>query len=172
MGLFKNIFGEKKAEAAISINKPSPVFSLPDENGNAVSLSDYSGKRDVMVFIIRGDFCPFCQMMLRTYQKERERFAEKNIMLLSIAPGPIETYHRIVKDMGLEYKVLCDTGLQITKTFGSLDEADKRMYPEGMPVPASFLIDKNGIIRFVSRADKAEEAFNISGIFAALQMLN
>lgn len=170
--LFQNVFGKKTSEKEISLNKPAPDFSLPDENGTPVQLSQFKGKRDVMVFIIRGDFCPYCQMMLRIYQKEQDKFKEKNIMLMSVAPGPVDINHEIVKKFGLEYKVLCDKNLQIIKQYGSLDEADKRAYPEGMPVPASFLIDKKGVIRYCSRADEAASAFNPSEIYTALEVLN
>ena len=171
MSFLKNIFGKKSNDAAV-VNQPAPSFTLPDENGNMISLSDFKGKRDVLVFFIRGDFCPVCQMMLRTFQKEREKFIQKNITMISIGPGPAEINLDIVKKFGLDYKLLCDAQQEVMEKYGCRDPADKRAYPEGMPIPGTFLIDKKGLLRYYSRADKAEEVFNPSTIVDALESLN
>jgi thioredoxin-dependent peroxiredoxin len=170
MSFLKNLFG-KKAEN-IALNKPAPVFSLPDENGNIISLSEFEGKNDVMLCFIRGDFCPFCQIMLKTFQSEREKFIQKNVVMLSVSPGPVDVNHGIVKKFGLDYKLLCDDTQKVMQQYDCHDPSDTRAYPEGMPVPGTFLIDKAGILRFYSRADKAEEAFNPSAILKALETLS
>lgn len=170
MSFFKNLFGKKQEELAL--NKPAPFFSLPDENGNTISLAEFKDKRDVMVFFIRGDFCPFCQMMLKTFQNEREKFIQKNVVMLSVSPGPVDVNQEMVKKFGLDYKLLCDNTQKVMQQYYCHDASDTRAYPEGMPVPGTFLIDKGGILRFYSRADKAEEAFNPSAILKALETLS
>lgn len=168
----KNIFKLNKTGNNIKVNQSAPNFSLPDESGNIISLAEFRGTHNVFLFFIRGDFCPYCQMMLRAYQKEREKFHQKNVMMLSIGPGPLASNLEMVKKFELEYKVLWDAQQKTIKQYGSLDEDDKRAFPEGMPIPASFLIDRKGIVRFCSRADNAEEAFNPSAVFGALELLS
>ena len=167
----KQLFGKKLSTANVDVNHPAPDFSLPDEKKNIVKLSDFRNKRDVLLFFIRGDFCPFCQMMLRTYQKEQEKFKKRNVMMISIGPGPVSVNHQIVEKFGLDYKVLCDEKQRIIKEYGLNDAEDKRMYQEGMPIPASFLIDHKGIVRYRTRANKTEEIFNPSDIFEVLELL-
>ena len=173
MSFFKILFG-KKSNGEVAVNHSAPDFSLPDENGNMVVLSEFKGKRDVLVFFIRGDFCPFCQMMLRTFQKEREKFIQKNVVMLSVSPGPVDINKEMVKKFGLDYKLLCDTPQEVMQKYGCHDAADKRVYSEGMPIPGTFLIDKKGVLRYFSRADacKPGEAFNPSSILAALESLS
>jgi peroxiredoxin Q/BCP len=171
MNFIKNLFW-KKSDKSVVIHKSAPEFSLPDESGDIVSLSDYKGNRNVIVFFIRGDFCPFCQMMLRTFQRERDRFIQKNVVIICISPGPLDINREIVKKFGLDYKLLCDDKQMVMQKYGCHDADDKSAYPEGMPIPGTFLVDKTGVLRYFSRADKAEEVFDPSMIFTALESLN
>ena len=159
----------------VSIGAPAPPFALPDQDGNPVSLSDFQGDRHLLLIFVRGDWCPGCHMMLRTYQKEAERFRQKNIFVLSIGPDPVGVNREMVERLGLDFKVLADEGQKVAMRYGvQLQEYDNSFaekYDEGIPLPASFLVDKNGIVRYVSRPDKVGEFLNPSMIFPIVDKL-
>jgi peroxiredoxin Q/BCP len=159
----------------VSIGAPAPPFALPDQDGNLVSLSDFQGDRHLLLIFVRGDWCPGCHMMLRTYQKEAERFRQKNIFVLSIGPDPVGVNREMVERLGLDFRVLADEGQKIAMRYGvQLQEYDNsfaQKYDEGIPLPASFLVDKNGIVRYVSRPDKVGEFLNPSMIFPIVDKL-
>ncbi|MEO5643425.1 MAG: peroxiredoxin family protein [Bacteroidia bacterium] len=160
----------------VAIGAPAPPFTLPDQNEIPVSLSDFYGDRHLLLIFVRGDWCPGCHMMLRTYQKEAERFKSKNIFVLSIGPDPVGVNKEMVERLNLDFKVLSDAGQKTAMQYGvQLDDYDNAFaekYDEGIPLPASFLVDKNGIVRYVSRPDKVGEFLNPSLIFPIIEKLN
>jgi peroxiredoxin len=172
----KQLLGSTMKGYRVAINSPAPPFSLPDQNNNTVSLSDFHGDRHLLLIFVRGDWCPGCHMMLRTYQKEAERFKSKNIFVLSIGPDPIGVNREMVERLNLDFKVLSDDGqktaMQYGVQIGEYDNAFAEKYDEGIPLPASFLVDKNGIVRYVSRPDKVGEFLNPSLIFPIIEKLN
>lgn len=160
----------------IAIGAYAPPFELPNEKGELVKLSDFIGQRHLLLIFVRGDWCPGCHMMLRTYQKEKERFAKKNVYVMSIGPDPVGVNKEMVERLGLDFSVLADDKQKTAMTYGvQLDEYDNQFaeqYDEGIPLPASFLIDKEGIVRYISRPDKVGEFLNPSLIFPIVEQLD
>lgn len=163
-----------RKKMGIDAGNPAPHFSLPDQDGNVVSLSDYTGKRHLLVIFVRGDWCPSCHMKMRTYQKHRDKFQEKNVVLLAIGPDPVGVNRQMASKLGVEYKVLSDEGQKIAMAYSVQlpSSVIGEKYKPGVPLPASFLIDKNGIVRYASSPEKVGEFLNPSAIFPILESLN
>jgi peroxiredoxin Q/BCP len=172
----KQLLGSTMKGYRVAIGAPAPPFTLPDQDNKPVSLTDFYGERHLLLIFVRGDWCPGCHMMLRTYQKEAERFKTKNIFVLSIGPDPVGVNREMVERLNLDFKVLSDAGQKTAMQYGvQLDDYDNAFaekYDEGIPLPASFLVDKNGIVRYVSRPDKVGEFLNPSLIFPIIDKLN
>ncbi|MES2514388.1 MAG: redoxin domain-containing protein [Bacteroidota bacterium] len=160
----------------VQLGKQANEFELPDQNGELVKLSDFKNKRHLLLIFVRGDWCPGCHMMLRTYEKNNDKFKEKNILVMAIGPDPVGVNRGMVEKLGLDFKVLADAGQRTAMTYGvQLKEYDNdfaEKYEEGIPLPASFLIDKDGIVRYVSRPDKVGEFLNPSLIFPIIDELD
>ncbi|MBL7950480.1 MAG: redoxin domain-containing protein [Flavobacteriales bacterium] len=152
--------------------KQAPEFELPDQEGKSVKLSDYRGKHPVLLIFVRGDWCPGCHMMLRTYERNRAKFLEKGVHVLGIGPDDISVNKDMVQRIGVSYRMLSDDGQQVSTQYGvvynnpvielSID------YSEGIPLPASFLVDVDGIVRYVSRPDRVGEFLDPELIFNVL----
>lgn len=154
----------------------APNFSLPDYDGNLVSLSDYKNKRFILLIFVRGDWCPYCHMILRTYMREKEKFQSKNIMLISIGPDPVGVNREMATKLGLDYKVLSDQGMKVASEYG-IQLPDYRNFTatkhdEGMPLPASFLIDTKGKVIYTSRTTKVGEFLDPNLIFPILDSID
>lgn len=160
----------------VQTGRPANEFELPDQNGNPVKLSDFKGKRHVLLIFVRGDWCPGCHMMLRTYEKNNEKFRSKNVLVMAIGPDPVGVNRNMVEKLGLDFKVLSDEGQRTAMIYGvqlkEYDNVFSEKYEEGIPLPASFLIDKDGIVRYVSRPDKVGEFLNPSLIFPIVDQLD
>jgi PAS domain S-box-containing protein len=160
----------------VKIGAPASEFALPDQDGNIVQLSDFKNQRHLLLIFVRGDWCPGCHMMLRAYEKNREKFASKNVMVMAIGPDPVGVNRGMVEKLGVDFKVLADEKQRTAQVYGvQLAEYDNdfaEKYDEGIPLPASFLIDKNGIVRYVSRPDKVGEFLNPFLIFPIVEKLD
>jgi len=168
----KQLGSHAKGGYKVQIDSKAPDFALPDQNGSTVSLNDFNGKRNLLLIFVRGDWCPACHMMLRTYEKNNKKFQEKNIFCMAIGPDPIGVNREMVLKLGLDFKVLSDEKQRTAMNYGvQLDKYDNDFadkYDEGIPLPASFLVDKNGIVKYVSRPDKVGEFLNPSKIFPVI----
>ena len=166
----------KKAEYqhyAADLGKQAPQFSLPDSEGKVVNLSDYKGKRHVLLIFVRGDWCPTCHIMLRTYEKNKNKFLEKNIIIVAIGPDPVGVNRDMVIRLGLDYKLLSDDKREAAKMYGTQSQENNSMtkYFESIPLPAAFLVDINGMIAYTSSPKKAGEVLYPDTIFPVIDAL-
>ena len=83
-------------------------------------------------------------------------------MIMAIGPDPGGVNRQMVENLGIDYKVLSDEHLETAKQYG-IQIPDKTnvpgatQYEEGSPLPASFLIDKNGTVIYTSRPEQPGE---------------
>lgn len=159
----------------VEIGSPAPDFSLPDEQNQTINLASLKGRHLLLIFV-RGDWCPGCHMMLRTYEKNKNKFNEKNVLIMAIGPDPVGVNKEMLKKLGTAFNILSDENQQTAMTYGVQLSEYKNNFAEtydiGIPLPASFLIDKAGIVRYVSRPDRVGEFLNPSQIFPVLESLN
>lgn len=160
----------------VQVGKPASDFELPDQDGRPVSLSGFRGQRHLLLVFVRGDWCPGCHMMLRTYEKNNLLFRKKNVFVMAIGPDPVGVNREMVEKLGLDFKVLSDEGQRTAMDYGvqlkEYDNSFAEKYEVGIPLPASFLIDKQGVVRYVSRPDKVGEFLNPSLIFPVVEQLS
>lgn len=153
----------------------APDFELPDQSGASVRLSNYIGKHPVLLVFVRGDWCPGCHILLRTYERNRERFMERGIHVLGIGPDSVDVNKDMVERIGVGYKLLSDDGQRTSQRYGVIYsnpilEAGLD-YEQGIPLPASFLVDIDGVVRYVSRPEQVGEFLDPTLIFGVLEAL-
>ena len=171
--LDRKAFGTSMHKYDVELGKPAPVFTLPDEENNLVCLTEFKGKRHVLLIFVRGDWCPTCHIMLRAYEKFKDKFAEKNIMLLAIGPDSVGVNREMVLRLGLDYKLLCDDKAMAAKAYGMMFQANnyETKFDEGIPLPASFLVDVNGILLYTSDPHKPGAILRPDTIFPVIEGL-
>ncbi|MFC3745120.1 peroxiredoxin-like family protein [Paenibacillus sp. GCM10012306] len=143
----------------------APNFTLPDPLGGQVTLYDELAKGPVILTFYRGSWCPFCNIQLRGYQQALPEFEKLGGQLIAISPqSPDNSLTQKEKDE-LEFKVLSDADGQVTDQYGILYELpdniqdiytgtfglDLTVFNNTerwiLPVPATFIIDREGIVR-------------------------
>jgi peroxiredoxin len=151
----------------------APGFTLPDQDGNTTSLSEYKNKRHVLVIFVRGDWCPTCHIMLRTYEREKAKFAEKNIVLLAIGPDPAGVNKAMVQHLGLDYKILSDDKNEAARAYGMMFHKNNpdTKFQEGIPLPAAFLVDITGTVVYTTNPKKPGEILRPDMIFPVIEKL-
>jgi peroxiredoxin len=156
-----------------AIDSEAPDFTLESQDGTMVKLSDHRGKSCVLLIFVRGDWCPTCHITLRSYEKNRQKFQDGNVTVMSIGPDPVGVNREMVKKLGVNFHILADAKGLAAKAYGIQSQENNPMtkFEEGIPLPASFLICPKGIVRFTSRADRPGEVFNPEDIFPILQKI-
>ncbi len=135
----------------------APDFTLPDQNGQLHTLSDYRGQRVVLYFYPR-DNTAGCTKQACAFGELYPQFREKGAVVLGVSKDSVSSHKRFEEKYGLPFTLLSDTELTVIKAYDVWKE--KRNYGKvsmGV-VRTTYLIDEEGVI--VRAFDKVKAADN------------
>ena len=130
----------------------SPDFTLKDSESKRIRLSDFFGKKNVLLFFYQGKKCSFCLDWLGELAQAYDRIRSKNTEILSISPDEMWMSQKLKNEKKIKFPILKDE-----KDTKGGPEAPKVSEQYGVQIskserpdlyPAFFIIDKRGIIRF------------------------
>jgi peroxiredoxin (alkyl hydroperoxide reductase subunit C) len=158
-----------QGESKLKVGDEAPDFALPAQDGKKVRLSDYRGKKNVMLAFYPQDFTPVCSHQLPSYSKQVKKFEELNTQVLAIGIASIPVHIAWIDSLGgLEYPLLADW-----VPFGDVSKKYDAFIPKiGFGKRAIFIIDKEGIIQYIDIPHELNEGPpDEVKIFAALEKL-
>ena len=129
----------------LAVGTKAPDFTLPDQNGDMHSLSDYLGKRVVLYFYPR-DNTPGCTAQACSFGDLYPQFTEKGAVVLGVSKDSVASHKKFEEKYGLPFTLLSDTELTAIQAYDVWKE--KKLYGKvsmGV-VRSTYLIDEQGII--------------------------
>lgn len=162
--------GEKyTAPLKLYAGDKAPLFALPNATGNLISLSDLLQQGPVVLTFYRGIWCPYCNLELKTYQQILPQLKQAGANLVAVSPMTPDNSLQLKDTNALQFEVLSDVGnkvaRQFTTVFKNPDTSTSAMAELGydfgsfygdtsgeIPVPATFVISKDGVIKFAGTA--------------------
>lgn len=126
----------------------APDFTLPDKDGNSVSLSDFLGKKVVLYFYPK-DNTPGCTRQACAFAAVYDGFKSKDVAVIGVSKDSVASHQRFAEKHGLPFVLLSDTELQAIQAYGVWQE--KKLYGKvsmGV-VRATYIIDEEGNIEKV-----------------------
>lgn len=152
---------------AIEVGDKAPDFTLPSVSGDKVSLSDYRGKKNVVISFVPAAWTPVCSKQWPGYNIAEDIFKDHDALLLGITVDNVPTLHAWTQQMGdLWFPVLSDFW-----PHGAVAAKYGVLRPEGVSERALFVIDKRGIIRYIDVHD-INKMPRLDDLVAALEKLN
>ncbi|MGZ3526012.1 MAG: peroxiredoxin [Thermodesulfobacteriota bacterium] len=133
----------------VKIGQTAPDFVLPSVSGEKVSLSQFRGKKNVVISFVPAAWTPVCSDQWPGYNIAKDIFAQNDAILLGITVDNIPTLFAWTNQMGqLWFPVLSDFWPHgaVAKKYGVLRS-------NGVSERALFVIDKKGIIRYIDVHD-------------------
>lgn len=140
----------------IEVGQQAPEFNLPDENGKEVSLSDFKGKKVVLMFYPK-DNTPGCTKQACTIRDGYQELQNQNIEVLGINADSQELHSKFKQQHDLPHTLLSDPSLDVLKQYGAYGM--KNMYGkqfEGI-IRRSVLVDEQGEIQHIFKRPKTKE---------------
>ena len=112
------IVGGLAARSAFAGSPPqvgaaAPEFTLPSQDGQQVSLKDYSGKWVVLYFYPK-DFTSGCTIEAHNFQRDQEQYAKKNAVVLGVSVDNVDSHKKFCAKEGLNFKLLADTDHKVS----------------------------------------------------------
>ena len=134
----------------------APQFTLPDKDGNAVSLSDFLGKKVVLYFYPK-DMTSGCSKQACGFAELYPQFAEKGAVVIGVSKDTVASHKKFEQKYGLPFVLLADPEKEVIQAYDVWKE--KNMYGKATMgvVRITYLIDENGIIlRAMGKVNAAE----------------
>ena len=126
----------------------APDFTLPDKDGNSVSLSDFLGKKVVLYFYPK-DNTPGCTRQACAFAGAYSEFLNKNVQVIGVSKDSVASHVKFAEKYNLPFVLLSDTELDAIKKYDVWQE--KKMCGKvGMGVVrTTYIIDEQGFIETV-----------------------
>ena len=143
----------------------APDFTLNDQHGNAVSLSDFAGKKVVLYFYSK-DNTPGCTRQACAFAESYEAFKAQDIAVIGVSKDSVASHVKFAEKFTLPFTLLSDPELKAIEPYGVWQE--KKMCGKTCMgvVRTTFIIDENGMISHVM--PKVKPDTNAADILALL----
>ncbi|MGW7358313.1 peroxiredoxin-like family protein [Streptomyces sp. NPDC054802] len=169
-----------QAGRALTAGAKAPRFSLPSAKGQILALDDLLADGPVVLTFYRGAWCPYCNIALRALQQHHDAITARGARLLAVSPQIPDESLTLTEKHDLAFDVLSDIGSDTAKQYGlafDLPEDLAAVYdrlgfdlqrvndghPRTLPLPATYVIGRDGVIRwafvdtdYTTRAEPAD----------------
>ncbi|MCO5947975.1 peroxiredoxin-like family protein [Mucilaginibacter flavidus] len=149
----------------LSVGDQAPLFQLPNAVNKIIALQDLLNEGPVIITFYRGNWCPYCNLILNAYQRILPDIKALGANFIAISSQNPDSSLDMQAKHALQFEVLSDSGNQVAKQFTTIiqnaveavDEAQKlgvdfySFYDDQsreVPVPAVIILDKNGKVLF------------------------
>ena len=143
----------------------APDFSLPDQNGDMHSLSDYLGKKVILYFYPK-DNTSGCTKQACGFADRYPQFKEKGAVILGVSKDSVASHKKFETNYGLPFTLLSDTELDVIKAYDVWKEKKNYGKVSMGVVRTTYLIDEKGYI--VKAMDKVKAAVNPKDMLEAI----
>lgn len=150
----------------LKAGQKAPDFTANDQNGNTVSLSDFTGKKVVLYFYPKDD-TPGCTAEACNFRDNYQGLTAQGIVVLGVSVDDEKSHQKFITKHSLPFTLLADTDKKIVEAYGVWGE--KNMYGKKyMGIHRkTFLIDEKGIISHI--IDKVDTANSTAQVLELLK---
>ncbi len=163
--LIKELTQEDVLKNRLQVGARLPEFELQNVKGENITSEALLNKKWLVISFYRGQWCPFCNIELRMLQKHLDSIVGAPATLVAISPQKPDISKELIQKYNLKFEVLYDKDLLLMKKFGivyHLPEylvntyigfgVDESYFDDNgkiqIPVPATYIVDNTGVIRF------------------------
>jgi peroxiredoxin len=158
---------QRIVDRALKVGAHAPQFQLPDHRGETISSAELLSHGPLVVSFFRGRWCPFCVAQLEAMSFILPAIKSAGASLVAISPQSVKQSFFMADQHKLGFPLLSDSGNKIATGFGltySVPEEQRAIYKRAfvnlpfvnedaswtLPIPATFVLDRQGIITYMS----------------------
>jgi peroxiredoxin Q/BCP len=131
---------------SVKVGDPAPDFSLTSSDGRTITLGDYRGKSEVVLFFYPKDDSPACTAEACSFRDSHEDFLEAGAVVIGVSSDSTGDHRAFAGKHRLPFPLLTDAQGALRKLYG---------VPKTLgliPGRVTYLIDREGIVRHISSA--------------------
>ncbi len=146
-GLFVSFSSKSKGTGNVvgsaMIGSAAPGFILPSTTGEEISLSEYKGKNNILLYFQEGVMCPPCWTQMVDFERRIGEFEKNDIKILTITTDRLYQSTTYARQVGTNLPVLADEDRSISRMYDALKDS---MHPGERPGHLFVLVNKEGNI--------------------------
>ncbi len=132
----------------LEIGTKAPDFTLPDKDGNLVTLSSYAGKKVVVYFYPR-DNTPGCTRQACAFGASYDKFKELGVEVIGISKDSVASHLKFATKFELPFVLVSDPERVAIEGFGVWQEKKNYGKVSMGVVRSTFVLDENGVVEHV-----------------------
>ncbi|AXT63359.1 AhpC/TSA family protein [Aquimarina sp. AD10] len=149
----------------LQVGEKAPNFTLLNTFNECINLYNVLQTKRVVLTFYRGTWCPYCNLILSQYQTVLPEIEKAGATLIAISPQTPDESLNIKEKNALQFEVLSDNGNIVSKEFTTIHKNPKKSLDKmtelgynydsyysdegsAIPIPATFIIEKNGTVSF------------------------
>ncbi|HEV2580747.1 MAG TPA: peroxiredoxin [Ktedonobacteraceae bacterium] len=129
-------------QVKVRVGDSAPDFTLPDQSGAQVSLGDWLGKMDVVLYYYPRDYTAICTDQACAFRDSYQAFLDVGAAVIAISSDSVESHAQFAREHHLPFTLLSDAGGVIRKLYGVPTSF-------GLPGRVTYIIDRRGIVRHI-----------------------
>lgn len=159
-------FMQNEEQQGLKTGDKAPQFEAKSHSGETIKLSSLLEKGAVVLFFYRGAWCPYCKRQMSELQDSVQLLTTKGTTVLAISPETNESMTKMIEKAKANFTFISDSGYKIMDAYKvsfKLDKGTVKKYKlfglniekangnedDILPVPATYVIGNDGIIKYV-----------------------
>jgi thioredoxin-dependent peroxiredoxin len=152
----------------IQPGEKAPEFTLPDQDGNDVSLSDFKGETVVLYFYPKAD-TPGCTTQACGLRDSIADFNNAGVTVLGVSPDPVKAVKKFHEGQGLNFTLLADEDHAVCDAYGTWVEKNRDGRTYWGAQRSTFIIDGDGTVaEVIETASPKTHAADVLGLLEGL----
>lgn len=130
----------------LKVQDSSPAFSVKNQNHQTVSLSDYLGKKNVVLYFYPKDDTPGCTLEANDFTRLAAEFAPFDTAVIGVSQDSCESHADFIEKFGLKVDLLADVSGELCQSYDVWREREKEGVKKMAILRSTFIINKQGIL--------------------------
>jgi peroxiredoxin Q/BCP len=136
---------------AVKVGDPAPDFELPSQSGERLRLSDFRGKKSVVLYFYPKDNTPGCTMEARAFRDSYQVFKDEGAEVIGVSSDSVDSHRKFSQDCNLPFILLSDLGAVVRGAYG---------VPSSLwflPGRVTYIIDSEGTVRHIFSSQRPKQ---------------
>ena len=130
--------------------QPAPMFRSRNQNNALVSLTDFIGEKNIVLYFYPKDDTPGCTIEANDFTSLADEFAKLETVVIGVSKDTCACHVDFIKKYDLKVELLADTKGEMCENYGVWREREKNGVKSMHILRSTFIIDKDGILQDVA----------------------
>jgi peroxiredoxin Q/BCP len=130
----------------LQANQKAPAFNVADQDNKPVTLADFTGKKNVVIYFYPKDDTPGCTIEANQFTALAKQFAEYDTVVLGVSKDCCDSHRQFISKYKLQVNLLADTNGEMCEAYGVWQEKSKDGVKRMGIARSTFIINKQGVL--------------------------